>query len=167
MERVLLINDCKFESIIMKDMLEDLGYDVEISDEASVMTNVKDFLPDIVIVNLILKQTTGDEIIKRIKVFKPEIVCLLSTSNNVKLNDFKGVIIDNIIHTPISKEKLKDTINLSEYANKDLTKSNNRYKTLEHKEENRIKLLFCPYCGNKIGDKQFKFCPYCGQSMEL
>lgn len=144
MDKVLLINDCKFESIIMKDILCNFGYDIKITNEYEAYDMIKRFIPDIVIANLIMKTISGDELINNIKRRNPEIRCILSSCNPIKLDDYKDKKVDDIIHTPIDKEKLKKVL---------------------VKEENAF--VFCPYCGKKLeGTKGFTFCYHCGNKLK-
>lgn len=161
-KRALLINDSKFESLILRDMLNKLDYDVELADEFDAVYEVEQFGPDIVIVNYIMQETTGDQLIQRIKSGVPETKCVLSSSMTVKLTDFKGKKIDGILRTPVSIFTLKDLLcrigeakvdteyllgalasNLSETrrfcsgCNQDITALG------EH-------IVFCPYCGEEI-----------------
>lgn len=147
MEKVLLINDCKFEKIIIKDLLVRLGYDVQLGDEYEALNKIKDFSPDIVIVNLIMKEITGDRLIKKIKDINSRSICILSSSNSLSIDDYKENGVDRVIQTPINEEKLEII--------------------LENKGNHECKLRFCPYCGNKLDGifKKIIFCPFCGQHL--
>lgn len=125
-EKILLVNDCKFEEVILKDLLEQMGYSVRIENESNVIEGVNKFSPDIVIVNLVMKETKGNEVIQRIKQLNNNIICILSSSTPLKLEDYESYGVDNVVHTPINKEKLIDALNFK----KDLSQ--------------------CPYCGKKI-----------------
>lgn len=142
MSKVLLVNDCRFESLIMKDMLDNLGYEVETSDEFEALEKIKFSYPDTVIVNLIMKNIQGDELITRIKGKYEDIRCILSSSNPIKLEEFKSRKVDAVIHTPIKKEELM--------------------AALKQKPQSSYK--FCPYCGEKLNNS-FSFCPSCGKKI--
>ncbi len=158
MKKVLLVNDCKFESIIMKDILKDMGYEVKISNEYAALEDVKSYNPEIIICNLIMKHITGDHIISESKKINFNIKGILSSSNDLELEDYKENKVDAIIKTPISKIVLEDLIN-SFY-------SDNSANMVKEKKENTgfRKFMFCPYCGEKLNEK-FKFCPQCGQKI--
>ncbi|WMJ79299.1 response regulator [Clostridium sp. MB40-C1] len=147
MKRVLLINDCKFEKIVIKDLLIRLGYSVELGDEYEALKMSEELSPDIVIVNLIMKEITGDKLIKKIKSINKDIICILSSSNELNIDEYKGKGVDGIIQTPIDPDKLVGI--------------------LQYKQNESKKLRFCPYCGNKLGDLSGKiiFCPFCGQHL--
>ncbi|MCY6355441.1 response regulator [Clostridium sp. ZS2-4] len=147
MKKVLLINDCKFEKMIIKDLLIRLGYSVQLGDEYEALSKTKEFSPDIIIVNLIMKETTGDRLIKKLKDINSSSICVLSSSNSLDIDDYKENGVDRVIQTPVNEEKLK--------------------MALAKKENHEIKLRFCPYCGNKL-DEMFKkiiFCPFCGEHL--
>lgn len=150
MEKVLLVNDCRLESLVMKDILKNLGYEVSISNEYEAMSEVREFSPDILICNLIMKEIKGNLLIYKIKTMHPEVKCYLSSSCEIKLSDYKRYGVDEVIHTPISGEIMK------------------RLLEGHPSEEGKInKMAFCPYCGGKFGTKdvRFSFCPFCGKAI--
>lgn len=106
MKTLLLINDCKFESIIIKDLLEKMGCKVYICNEFRFMEAVEKFTPDILIANLIMKRTTGDSIIKQVKAKHNNIVCVLSSCNDIKIENYKNCGVDYVLNTPVSQEKI-------------------------------------------------------------
>lgn len=173
MKKILLVNDCKFENLIMKDYLNDIGYSVQITNEYDVFIQVRKSQPDIIIANLIMKDTTGDKLIEYIKSTNPEITCLLSSCDLIKLEDFIENKVDEVIHTPINKLKL------SQILNKTLSKVTNAKNNIglcgisKFLNEGVINgdnsiFSFCPYCGQKLVEskRQFLFCPYCGEKMK-
>lgn len=183
MKRILIVNDCKFESIIMKDYLMDIGYSVEVTSEYDALLRVKEFNPDIVIANLIMKNTTGDKLIKQIKVRIPEVICLLSSCDSIKLEKFIENNVAEVIHTPVTREELLEILNkvlyqqnknlldnkradviLKKLASKETSKKNNSTISKNFVKEN---FSFCPYCGQKFdADKgHFLYCPYCGHNL--
>jgi len=155
MYRVLLVNDCKFENLIMRDMLISLGYEVIISSEFNAVREVRELDCNYIIANYIMKEKTGDKILQQIKVMYPETKCILSSSNDIKLEDFNNNSIDGFIHTPVIKEKLKK---IMEENKRSLNKHNKN-----------IKPAFCIFCGEKVedGKKPAKYCKYCGGKYEL
>ncbi|MBC2579926.1 response regulator [Clostridium sp. DJ247] len=194
MKKVLIVNDCKFESVIMKDFLMDSGYNADTANEYDVLNKISLFQPDIIIANLIMKNTRGHELIEKIKIKNPEIVCLLSSCDPIKLRDFTQNRVDEVIHTPVDKSHLIEAINralhkhekviLNEkntdqiFRNLDFKRFNYIENSKEHNKENNrednkeindreIKFAFCPYCGHKLDakDNGFAFCPYCGQRL--
>lgn len=150
MYKVLLINDCRFESVIMKDALEDLGCSVEISNEFQILSMVRDIKPNIIITNLIMKTINGDSLIEKIKNQYPTIWCILSSCNPIKLENYKTKKVDAVIHTPLNRDEV---VHALEGSSKN--------------ERAKYNFAFCPYCGQKY-DKEFSsyiFCPYCGKKI--
>lgn len=147
MKKVLLVNDCKFESAVMRDKLERLNFEVSISGEADVHKRVLQYAPDIVISNLIMRKVKGDALLKSIKESNKNIAGILSSCNPIKKEDFDSRYVDDIINTPIDDEKLKKIMD----------------KYTSNKTEER-KYLFCPYCGKSLNEENqsIRFCPYCG-----
>lgn len=150
MHRVLLVNDCKFENFIMRDMLINLGYEVIISNEFDAVSDARELNCNFIIANFIMKEKTGDIILQQIKDMCPETKCILSSSNDIKLSDFNNSAIDGFIHTPVTKEKLEKVM------------AENAQSLNKHQKQ--MKPLFCTYCGEKVDDSegQARFCKYCG-----
>jgi response regulator RpfG family c-di-GMP phosphodiesterase len=155
MYRVLLVNDCKFENFIMRDMLINLGYEVTISNESDAVSDATELNSNIIIANFIMKGQTGDKILQQVKHMYPKTRCILSSNNSLKLEDFNKETVDAIIHTPITKEKLEKAIK----GNEKLLKEYN----------DQVKPCFCTYCGEKLDDNKQKarFCKYCGEKYKF
>ncbi|PKM95481.1 MAG: hypothetical protein CVU84_05285 [Firmicutes bacterium HGW-Firmicutes-1] len=161
-KKALLVNDSKFESLILRDMLSKLDFEVEIADEFDAIYEVEQFRPDIIIVNYIMQETTGDELIQQIKLGQPSAKCVLSSSNTVKLSDFNGKRIDGLLHTPISIFSLKDTLHRLGAVNldDDLLKTSNteasgRFCDSCNQDISTfsMNIVFCPFCGDELHDK--------------
>jgi DNA-binding response OmpR family regulator len=173
----------------MKDYLNDIGYSVHVTNEYDVFIQVRRFQPDIVIVNLIMKDTTGDKLIEYIKSTNPGIICFLSSCDLIKLEDFIEQKVDEVINTPVNKIKLSEILNKSlsrtGNVNDDVTRqrvdrpfNKLRNKSNEYVDvdilsktgtgEKNSDFSFCPYCGQKlvVADKGFLFCPHCGQRLK-
>jgi two-component system chemotaxis response regulator CheY len=107
MGRVLIINDSRFESMILKDILSRLGYNVSITDEYDALRQVQSFSPNVVLANYIMKDTFGDRLIERIKAHNPEVLCILTSSSIINRDSLKSKKVDAIIRTPISEEDME------------------------------------------------------------
>ncbi|WP_368488957.1 two-component system response regulator [Clostridium sp. BJN0013] len=179
MRKILLVNDCKLESIIMKDKLINIGYQVEISNEYGAFSRINKFNPEVVIVNFVMKEITGDKLIEKIKIKMPNIVCILSSCDKINSEDFKEKGVDEIINTPIEEKELSILVDkaISKYQikNKYDESENNG---IEHEKNDNIEhnnvgsilkkaILFCPYCRGELNNvnNSFTFCPYCGEKL--
>lgn len=155
-KRALLVNDSRFESLILKDMLNKIGYDVEIADEFDAIYEVEQFEPSIVIVNYIMQKTRGDKLIKNIKTSIPTIKCLLSSSNSIKKESIDEEV-DGILHTPVSLFTLKDS----------LKRIGEKEDVIQFigRDKKEINIKFCPYCASNLNDfnEEIVFCPFCGE----
>ena len=159
MRKVLLVNDSLFENIVLKDILETIDCKVEMSNEFEALEVMDKFAPNIVIANLIMKETTGDILLNKMKAECPELKTILSSSSNVKLRDLRENKIDYFIQIPVKKEeveklmsRVEDTIDI-------------KTTTIIENEEKKIK--FCANCGENLKDFSLnsKFCPYCGNKI--
>jgi len=111
MKRALLINDSKFESIIMRDTLSLLGYNVRISDEYCAIKEVQTFLPDVVIVNYIMKEVFGDQMAAIIKMKDSNIKCMLYSNNPIDNDKLSYKKLDAVFQTPISQRGMERLMN--------------------------------------------------------
>lgn len=183
--KVLLINDCAFQSLILKDILIKLHCDVKIANEYNALIEIDRYLPDIVIANLIMKDIRGDELIREIKDRNNKVKCILSSSSIEKLKDVDSDV-DEVLPVPVSKEKVENVlmnfkhnneIESNEKTNIILNRLSNKKSEDVIKESKEInnsgkennKFKFCPQCGKELGSKlsSFKFCPYCGDNLSI
>ncbi len=158
-KRALLVNDSRFESLILKEMLNGLGYDVELADEFDAIYEAEQFEPHLVIVNYIMRKIKGDKLIQDIKSCIPESKCLLSSNRTVGSEQLEDSV-DGVLHTPISMFSLKDSL-------KRIGVYEEKIDFLE-KDHHESKMLHCcPYCASslKAFSEEIIYCPYCGKSM--
>lgn len=150
MEKVLLINDCRFESAVMKDKLEKLNYKVKISEEFNAMEKVLSYHPDIVVANLIMKDSNGDSLLAKIKNMNKNIICILSSCSSVKKEQYNPSFVDEVINTPVDDNKLRSIL-----------EGFNENKKVQES------YAFCPFCGKHLIHESdtIKFCPFCGHSL--
>jgi CheY-like chemotaxis protein len=151
--KILVVNDCKFEREVFKNILTNLDNvnQVTTTEETQVQQMIETIQPDIIIVNLIMEQATGDKLIEAIKsnYSKLNTTCILSSSNPIKLEDYEDKQVDAVFQTPIEEDRLKNLL-----ARFNLVKQENN------------KAKFCPHCGQGLDtEKQFTFCPYCGEEV--
>lgn len=162
MKRALLINDSKFESLILKDMLGHLDYEVELADEYDALYQFEQFEPDLVVANYIMHETRGDELIKQIKEERPNVKCLISSNSPLKKDDFKSIGLDGILRTPVSMFTLTDLLRRVEASKTIQFKKSIMTETLG--VEDRI----CYHCNADISafSLNIVFCPFCGEEIE-
>ncbi len=148
-KKALLINDSKFESLILKDMLQKMGFEVEIADEYEALYAIERDEPNVVIVNYIMQQTRGDKLIQLIKAGMPHIKCVLSSSNPIHKSDFSGDYIDGVLQTPASMFLLESVIKkiLRDPEPTDETLCIHCHKDLSQFD---AAITFCPFCGAQI-----------------
>ena len=161
MKKVLLVNDSKFESLVMKDALNSMGFEVQIGDENNAIELTKSYNPNYVIANYIMREIRGDQLISIIKLFNRNIKCLICSSNTVKLDQLTSRKIDGVIHTPVDRNELQEIF--SKLESEIMESKEEEPKQTKIEEENvvcqcgkefgkrsEIKFLFCPYCGSKL-----------------
>lgn len=157
MKKIIIINDCKFESVILKDILDKLNYEVKIAGETVSMETIEKFSPDILIVNYIMKEFTGDYVIQKIKEIYPYVKGILCSNNIIFLKDFKDKGVDAVLHTPIDINRLKIVLKLiDDYS-------------IEGKNEQKPTYAFCPFCGKPLENvKDGKIiCSNCGKELKM
>lgn len=143
MIKILIVNDSKFERIIMHDLIETLGFDVTATDEYHYLQKLETYSPDVLIVNLTMNNITGDQLILKIKEQRPFVKCILSSCSPINLKDYSENQIDGVFCTPINPTKMK--------------------RILDHITVKNFS--YCHGCGHKLPDNitQLAFCPFCGE----
>ena len=155
-KRVLVVNDSRFERKIMRDMLINLGYEVETTDEFTALSLLDSYNPDIIIANMNMTNITGDMLIQNIKERRPTTKCYLSSCSEISPEYSQRKWIDGVFSTPINpgslavilqKEEIEEPKPLEEI--KELV-ANCRLPDNLHDENEVPRFTFCPYCGNKL-----------------
>ncbi|TCO73824.1 response regulator [Marinisporobacter balticus] len=142
---VFIVNDSKFESIVLKDILIKSGMNAIISDEHMIMKDLRNIKPAMVIVNYIMKDMTGDKVIEAIKKRFPEIICILASSSDLSKNQFIGYRIDEIIKIPVEPNHIKKMV--EKYT------STQKRLCMHCKMEIEETFYICPYCGEKLKNR--------------
>lgn len=156
MKKILLINDSKLQNQIMRDMLNSMNYEVRITDEYNALVAVHDFCPDFIIVNYVMKELTGDQLVSVIKIQYPNIKCIISSSNSLNINEFDNNKINAIITTPVDKDELK--LVLESVGGESIKDDADSFEVKKYCSscESFVDLnvdtgyLFCPKCARKI-----------------
>ena len=124
-----------------------------ISNEFNAVKDVQRLNCNVIIANYIMKEMTGDKILQQIKNMYPKVKCILSSSNDIKLEDLHKKSIDGFLHTPVIQENLEKVMedDVEVFIEQDL----------------QLNALFCKYCGGKLGDSDSEviFCKYCGRKI--
>ncbi len=157
----MLVNDSRFESLILKDLLNKLEYEVELADEFDAVYQVEMFEPELVVVNYIMRETRGDKLIQLIKAGRPDIVCLLSSSSSVHKSDFTDFVLDGVIRTPVSMFTLRDVLRR---VDDDRHQDDKKSVAVKEKE---LEGRFCDHCNADISafNEAIVFCPFCGEEI--
>ncbi|WP_408955979.1 response regulator [Natroniella sp. ANB-PHB2] len=166
MEKILVINDSEFERKVFKYVLNQLNKEVVESKEFEIYNKIEKVEPDVVIVNLIMKEIRGDNLIQEIKKRYPKLKCILSSCNQINLKDYRDKDVDAILQTPVEQNKLVKVFEFLKNQQKKITEP----KTSKEKNEIEVKsdFSFYPCCGKKIvgeGFEKISFCPYCGKEI--
>ena len=107
MQTVLLVNDSRLEARILTDLLQSLGYIVHLRDEMVALEEMKRILPDVVVVNYIMKTMNGDALIGMMKLIRPQMISILTSSSSIEADAVRRRRVDAIIRTPIGREELR------------------------------------------------------------
>jgi len=160
MKRALLVNDSLFESLILKDLLTQLNYEVEMADEYDALYQVEQFEPELIVVNYIMHEIRGDQLIEQIKEENPNLICLLSSSSIIHKDAVKENILDGVLRTPVSMFTLKDLLRRIDVR---ISKTIIEKKKKEIDGEER----FCDHCNADISafSLHIVFCPFCGEEL--
>ena len=110
MQTVLLVNDSRLEARILTDLLQSLGYEVRQGDEMAALDDIKRIMPDMVVVNYIMKTMRGDALIGMMKLLHPQTLALLTSSSELALASFRHRRVDGVLRTPATREQLQRAI---------------------------------------------------------
>ncbi len=109
-KRVLIVNDSRFEGLVLKDSITRLGHDAKLADEFDAVRMIEVFKPDFLVVNLIMKETRGDIFIANIKWRFPNIQCILTSCNDIDKKDYDTRLIASVFKTPIGLKELEGAL---------------------------------------------------------
>jgi DNA-binding NarL/FixJ family response regulator len=177
--------------MVMKDMLSDLGYEVYTADEYGVLSKIKELSPNILICNLLMKETRGNLIIAKVKEVFSDIKCYVSSNDDIRIESFRGNNVDGVIKTPTKVDELKKiigSINTDIYESTNVNTKNNSteessidkgskkniqdlLRKLDEKKHKHMDAVIEVEDTSKDNpsseiSKVLKFCPYCGESIE-
>ena len=107
MQTVLLVNDSRLEARILMDLLQSLGYTVHLCDEMVALEEMKRILPDVAVVNYIMKTMRGDALIGMMKLIRPQMLSVLTSSSEIEADAVRRRRVDAIIRTPVTREQLR------------------------------------------------------------
>lgn len=110
MNKILVINDSRFERLILKDMLNRLGYSVKDTDEFISMRQIDLYDPDIIIVNRTMYDISGLDLIDMIKTKNPKYKCYLSSCSPLKQAAIAASLADGAFQTPIGIGELQSVM---------------------------------------------------------
>ncbi|WP_129408816.1 response regulator [Marinitoga lauensis] len=111
---ILVVDDSKFDRIVIKDMLEDLGYNVigEAKNGKEAVEFYFKYYPDIVIMNLLMPVMNGIEAMRFI-LENDGMANIIVTSSFSEKEYIKEAIMNgakDFLAIPIKKEKLKEVL---------------------------------------------------------
>ncbi|OQX92922.1 MAG: hypothetical protein B6D58_00395 [candidate division Zixibacteria bacterium 4484_95] len=111
MPRVLVVEDEKYLLELYKNELEDEGYEVIPVDNGNeVLEKVKDFHPEIVILDIRLGGTEGLEVLEQIKSYDMKLPVILNSAYATYKANFSCWIADEYVVKSPDLTELKTTI---------------------------------------------------------
>ena len=110
MRKAMIVNDSRLEARILADMLKMMGYEVLVSDETQAMEDMKRYQPELLLVNYIMKTIRGDALVGMMKLLKPDIATVLTSSNELAMDAFRHRRVDAILQTPATADQVRACI---------------------------------------------------------
>lgn len=165
MNKILVINDSRFERLILRDMLNRLGYSVKDTDEFISMRQIDSYDPDIIIVNRTMYDISGLDLIDMIKTKNPRYRCYLSSCSPLDKAAIDKSLADGAFQTPVDISRLEGLIQGRENLVGELTKDSPEPVREKPGSGSRAAAAnFCSNCGGDIRhDPAYAFCPFCGK----
>jgi CheY-like chemotaxis protein len=114
-ERILIVDDEKAAAEVMQKMLERLGYKVTSGTDSREILEVFNNDPDmfdLVITDMTMPHMTGADLVKELKVIRPEIPVILCTGFSDKIDEGKAkkIGINSFVMKPIVMSEMANTI---------------------------------------------------------
>lgn len=111
MAKILVIEDSKDLRDMIITVLQTYGYDVAGSSEDLPVNSVmSQFNPQLVLLNVWLKNTSGEEVCKLIKTAEPGLPVILMSADEKLLVDHESCKADDILEKPFDIVELKNKI---------------------------------------------------------
>lgn len=114
-KKILIVEDEKEVLTLLADSLKRLNFIVETAaDGRDAIKKVDDFAPDLVLLDIMLPEVDGWEVLKWIKKNKPEVFVMLATAKK-EVEDLKGgyaLEADYYITKPYTIEEILKGINI-------------------------------------------------------
>ncbi|OQY10044.1 MAG: two-component system response regulator [Marinitoga sp. 4572_148] len=111
---ILIVDDSKFDRIILRDMLEDLGHNIigESENGKEAINMYFKYLPDIVIMNLVMPVMNGMDAMKFILENDPVANIIVTSSSSEKEYVTEAIMngAKDFLAIPFKKEKLKEVL---------------------------------------------------------
>lgn len=105
---VMVVNDSAFEKMVMGNTLEEMGYQIVLSDEYRVEKVISQAKPDVVLVNLVMESTTGDRLVLRLRKLWPQAAYVLTSCSRDKLEALKDhEALSGILVTPVTRDRMR------------------------------------------------------------
>ncbi|SDY24765.1 response regulator [Tindallia californiensis] len=109
--KILIVNDSRFETLVLETMLKELGLQTNSCDEYNAIEKARSEAPDLILVNLYMKEINGDVLIEKLKKVLPKGIYVLTSSNEKELRTkMKSKNVTTILKTPASKKDLKEMV---------------------------------------------------------
>lgn len=113
MSKIVIVDDSIDLLDVLKFFLEEKGYDVEITtNEKSLISLIKSFSPDLIILDIYLRGEDGREICRQLRKFEEtKYLCILMFSASSKaLIDYKEYGADGFLEKPFGLAEVLDKI---------------------------------------------------------
>ncbi len=136
---VLVVNDSRFERMVLGNILEKLGYEPILADEYEAETLIAERKPAVALVNLHMESAEGDEFVKRLFVQYDECKFVLTSSSPEKLRQkSRKALISDVLETPTSEKAMAAVMDRVTDAPRSKTKGWGRKKRNDEHKQNRI-----------------------------
>ncbi len=106
--KILIIDDSKISRLILKRILAELGYNnvLEAVDGPDGLSKYADENPDLIFLDIVMPEMTGDEVLANIRGLDEEIpvIMLTSATSDVQVEICRQVGISDFIQKPLTPE---------------------------------------------------------------
>lgn len=114
MKRILVVDDSFYMRTMLKNMLQDAGYEVvgEAPNGQTALELTKETKPDLVTLDVILPDNTGLDVLKSIRTDNPKqkVIIVSAVGQDVIVNEAMESGAKDYITKPFSEEKVLETV---------------------------------------------------------
>ena len=112
MKRIFIVDDSNTNLLLIEDILQEEGYEVEIDDKPTrALKKIKENPPDLILLDLLMPVMDGFQFYEQLKPLAIPVIIVSADASKVKIKKAKEIGIDEYIVKPIKVKEIKNKVN--------------------------------------------------------